>query len=177
MPSPPTTAAIEAAFTDGDLPEMQQLAERVQGGIAAARQMMTSLNEQTGAADGIQLSALIEPMVRIEGVLAQQLLRLGVTTGSDGGEAVGGEAGAPGAKAAPADGEINSREDVVRMLDRICLYYARCEPSSPIPLLLRRAKRLTSASFMEILRDLAPAGIDQAETIGGPGGAESGEQA
>jgi type VI secretion system protein ImpA len=177
MPSPPTTAAIEAAFTDGDLPELQQLAERVQGGIAAARQMMTSFNEQTGAADGIQLSALIEPMVRMEGVLAQQLLRLGVTTGSEGGEAVAGEPGAPAGKAAPADGEINSREDVVRMLDRICLYYARCEPSSPIPLLLRRAKRLTSASFMEILRDLAPAGIDQAETIGGPGGAESAEQA
>lgn len=176
MANPPTTGAIDAAFADGDVAELQQLAARVSGAIAAVRQMMSSFNERTGAANGIQLSPLIETLVRIEGVLTQQLLRLGVSSGES--DAGAGETanGAP-AKAAPADGEINSREDVVRMLDRICMYYARHEPSSPIPLLLRRAKRLTSASFMEILRDLAPAGIDQAETIGGPGGAENGEQA
>ncbi|HEY5313305.1 MAG TPA: type VI secretion system protein TssA [Pirellulales bacterium] len=177
MASPPTTGAIEAAFSDSDPAELQQLAARVQGGVAAARHIMAAFNERVGAADGLQFGPLAEPLVRMQGVLDQQLLRLGVSAGSDetaADTAAGGDV--PAAKAAAADGEINSREDVVRMLDRICLYYARHEPSSPIPLLLRRAKRLTSASFMDILRDLAPAGIDQAETIGGPGGAESGEE-
>jgi len=64
-------------------------------------------------------------------------------------------------------GEIKSREDVIRMLDKICQYYERYEPSSPLPLLLLRAKRLASKSFLDILSDLAPKGFDQAMSIGG----------
>jgi type VI secretion system protein ImpA len=56
-----------------------------------------------------------------------------------------------------------SREDVVILLDRICDYYQRHEPSSPVPLLLRRCKRLVSASFLEIVRDIAPDGVSQVE--------------
>ena len=43
-------------------------------------------------------------------------------------------------------------------------------PSSPIPLLLRRAKRLGAKSFLEIVRDLAPDGTRQAESIRGASG-------
>ena len=70
-------------------------------------------------------------------------------------------------------GEINSREDVVHVLDKICLYYERCEPSSPIPLLLQRSKRLVSANFMDIVRDLAPEGLAQVENLRGKDGSES----
>ena len=68
---------------------------------------------------------------------------------------------------AAAPGEIRSREDVIRVLDRACEYFERNEPSSPVPLLLRRAKRLISKDFMEILKDLAPDGVSQAENVGG----------
>ena len=64
-------------------------------------------------------------------------------------------------------GEIRSREDVVRALERICDYYYRNEPSSPVPLLLRRAQRLATGSFMEIVRDLAPDAIKTIEQICG----------
>jgi type VI secretion system protein ImpA len=69
--------------------------------------------------------------------------------------------------AEPVGGRITSRDDVVRMLDRICEYYERNEPSSPVPLLLRRAKRLVSKDFMEIMRELVPDGVAQAEKIRG----------
>jgi type VI secretion system protein ImpA len=65
------------------------------------------------------------------------------------------------------DGEIRSRDDVIRVLDRICEYYERHEPSSPLPMLLRRAKRLATMSFLDILRELAPDGVAQAEALGG----------
>jgi type VI secretion system protein ImpA len=65
-------------------------------------------------------------------------------------------------------GEIRSRADVVRTLDALCDYYARNEPSSPVPMLLTRAKRLVDKGFMEIMRDLAPAGVSEAELIAGP---------
>ena len=65
-------------------------------------------------------------------------------------------------------GGINNRQDVIATLDRICRYYAEQEPSSPIPLLLERAKRLVNLGFMDIIKDLAPAGLSEAETIRGP---------
>ena len=64
--------------------------------------------------------------------------------------------------------EIRTREDVIRVLDKLCEYYAQHEPSSPLPLLLKRAKRLTTLSFMEIIQDLAPDAVAQAMSIGGP---------
>ena len=64
-------------------------------------------------------------------------------------------------------GEIRSREDVVRALDKICSYYERHEPSSPLPLLLQRCKRLATMSFIEIVREMVPDGLSQVEVIAG----------
>jgi type VI secretion system protein ImpA len=52
-------------------------------------------------------------------------------------------------------------------LDKICDYYERYEPSSPLPMLLKRAKRLATKSFLDILEDLTPDGVSQARIIGG----------
>ncbi|MCP4408405.1 MAG: hypothetical protein GY807_11705, partial [Gammaproteobacteria bacterium] len=65
-------------------------------------------------------------------------------------------------------GQINSREDAILLLDKVCEYFEQQEPSSPVPLLLKRAKRLVAMDFMEILRDLAPNGVQQVEVIRGP---------
>jgi type VI secretion system protein ImpA len=62
---------------------------------------------------------------------------------------------------------IEQRDDVIASLDRICAYYARVEPSSPVPLLLQRAKRLVSMDFLAIIRDLANEGLPQIATIAG----------
>ena len=64
-------------------------------------------------------------------------------------------------------GEIANREDVIRTLDKICEYYNRYEPSSPVPFMLKRAKKLVRMDFMEILRDITPGGTDQADLIFG----------
>ena len=41
------------------------------------------------------------------------------------------------------------------------------EPSSPIPLLLERAKRLVSKDFLEVLADIAPDALATARTAAG----------
>ncbi|MDT8343082.1 MAG: type VI secretion system protein TssA [Thermohalobaculum sp.] len=84
----------------------------------------------------------------------------GAAASDGGGRAAGG--GRPG-----GSGAINSPNDVIAMIDRINDYYARNEPSSPVPLLLNRARRLVSADFMTIMKDLASGGVDQVRTIGG----------
>lgn len=64
-------------------------------------------------------------------------------------------------------GTISNRQEVVNTLRRICDYYQRHEPSSPVPLLLQRAERLATMNFMDILQEMASAGLPQAEEICG----------
>lgn len=64
-------------------------------------------------------------------------------------------------------GAINSPNDVHNALDRIIAYYERSEPSSPVPLLLLRAKKMVGANFLSIVREMAPGGIENVNLIGG----------
>ena len=62
---------------------------------------------------------------------------------------------------------INSRDDALHALELASNYFRDHEPSSPLPLLIDRAKRLAPMPFLDILRDLAPDGLAQAQTIAG----------
>lgn len=65
------------------------------------------------------------------------------------------------------DGEIRSREEVVRMLEKICLFIERTEPANPASLLIRRAQSLMTKNFVEIIKDLAPGSLEQILRITG----------
>ncbi len=54
---------------------------------------------------------------------------------------------------------VGSRGDVVTILDALCVYYEHNEPSSPVPLLLQKARRLVDMDFLDIVRNLAPDGL------------------
>lgn len=56
---------------------------------------------------------------------------------------------------------VDSREEVLHVLDLAIEYYRRREPGSPIPLLLERARRLVPLSFLEVVADLAPEATKQ----------------
>lgn len=162
----PSIEGIDAAFMDADLDELKVTADAIDAAIDSVEAIETFVTEKVGADRAADLSALPHLLRSAKQVMAERLSRRGV------GVEVSGEEGAtadPSAEGAPQPiaGEIRSREDVVRVLDQACEYFERHEPSSPVPLLLRRAKRLVSKDFMEILRDLAPDGVSQAENIGG----------
>jgi len=72
-----------------------------------------------------------------------------------------------GATHEPANARISGQADVIRRLDEICDYYERVEPSSPLPILLKRARRLVGKSFAEVLRDIAPGGLSELQTLSG----------
>lgn len=69
--------------------------------------------------------------------------------------------------AVAAPGEIRGRQDVVLILDRVCEFLERSEPTNPAPLLIRRAQRLMTMSFVDILRDVAPEGVASISKIAG----------
>lgn len=74
---------------------------------------------------------------------------------------------ATGEHGASAAGAIRSRDDAARTLAVVCEWIERHEPSNPAPLLIRRAQRLMSKSFLDLVRDLAPEGLTQLEHIAG----------
>ena len=51
-------------------------------------------------------------------------------------------------------------------------YYRRTEPSSPVPLIMMRAKTLVGRNFIECLEDLSPTAIDAVETVSGKSASE-----
>lgn len=62
---------------------------------------------------------------------------------------------------------LESRADALHALALASAYFRDHEPSSPLPLLIDRAGRLASMPFMDILRDLAPDGLAQAQVVAG----------
>lgn len=157
-------ARFEAAFRGADIAALKSTAQAAAGAAEHLAAIEKLLQERSG---GIPegLGVLRADVRDINTVLAAQLTKRGEVPAA-------GTAPAPADKpqeqtVAAAPGEIQSRTDVVRALDAICNYYARNEPSSPIPLLLRRARRLVDKGFVDIIRDLAPAGVAEAEAIGG----------
>jgi len=61
--------------------------------------------------------------------------------------------------------QIQSRDDAQLMLDKVKNYFRLHEPSHPAPLMIDRVQRLITLDFMQIVRDLAPDGLNQLETI------------
>ena len=74
---------------------------------------------------------------------------------------------APIQGASVAPGSIATRDDVVRTIDKLCEWIERNEPSNPAPLFLRRGQRLMTMSFVDIVKDLMPDGLDQLEKLAG----------
>ncbi len=66
---------------------------------------------------------------------------------------------------ATAPGRIASRDDVARAIDSIVEYYARSEPSSPIPIALVRIKGWIAMDFVSILDDIAPGSRNEALSV------------
>ncbi len=60
---------------------------------------------------------------------------------------------------------INSTNDAVNMLKKVCEYFEKNEPSSPVPLLIKRAIKLVSMSFNDIIEDVCPEALRQIEWL------------
>ncbi len=65
-------------------------------------------------------------------------------------------------------GEIQSHEDVRRMLRKIREFYAATEPASPVPLLLERAERLVGRDWLDLLSNLVPTAKPVMDVLLGP---------
>lgn len=176
----PKMSAIDGAFQDCDLAQLEETTTATTEAVAHVKGIETALTMQVGSGNARSLDALVKELEGIRKILVERLARRGHSdAGAVAAETPAGEDGQAAAAsgtagAAPVrnfvqnwDVEITSRDDAIRAIGKVCKYFERCEPSSPLPLLLNRAIRLSTKSFLEIMRDISPDGVTQAEALGG----------
>ena len=167
---------ISAAFRETDAAALQATAEAVRDALTRVVSLETALTTQVGVRHAVDFEPLSSLLASINRFLGERLAELGLDGNALAGTpvvstvqippAASGDA-AGSAPRTEAIGEITSREDVIRLLDRICAYYQRSEPASPVPLFLQRARRLVPMQFVDVIRDLAPDALPTIETLRG----------
>ena len=164
---------LNAAFLDSDPEQLQATRDALSTARAACEAIEQQVSDQVGSAQGVDLGLLKQPLKQALQILSQCVPN-GETSSREP-EAVSDD-NAPSADFAAAptaprpSGDIATRDDVLRSLDKILAYYTRYEPSSPLPVLLNRAKHLVHADFAAIVRNLIPDGMSQFENLRGPDG-------
>jgi len=153
-------------------------------GLTTAMQALRRIQGQVADKLGQEWVPDYGGILRTLDVVAQALGDSGPAAPAE--EVVGDAAPAAPAAAAPApsapapalrwqDAQIQSREEAAAMLAKVCAYFEVNEPSHPAPYLIRRAQQLIAMSFHDIMKNLAPQGLEQFETWlprdpnGGPG--------
>jgi type VI secretion system protein ImpA len=172
MDAPPSQQTISAAFQDMDPEGLATNARAVGASLEHVKAISRILDDRIGS-DAPDLTPLEKMLSDIKTRLSPHVENAAPADDTEAAEATitAGEAptvssGGPAAKPA-ANGPITSPDDVKKAIDRITDYYIRYEPSSPVPLLLARARRLVSADFVTIMRDMAPLGVENVALIGG----------
>lgn len=159
---------IEAAFEDTPLEQLQENSAAVDTSIEHVKAIDTFLTKTVGAGKAINFKELEAVLKKAKTQITNYLAKRGVGTAEPSGDgAAAGAGGGGGGAATPISGDIRTPQDVIKLIDKICAYYERNEPSSPIPLLLKRAQRLVSKNFLEVIKELTPDTLRAIEMLGG----------
>lgn len=156
-------AQIDAAFRDSKQEKLGEIYRILSDCITLVQGIDESITLTVGAKQAPDLTPLSSELIAMRSRVAPFIKSGTVPAVTSTTEAHEGAA----QPAFSLEGEINSREDVLKLLERICQYYDRSEPSSPVPLMLKRAARLAEMDFMQIIHDLSPDAISQIRTITG----------
>lgn len=167
---------IDGAFANTPLEQLQATESAAGESIEAVKAIDSFLTAQVGTNRAISLRDLESLLAKARAQAQKYLAKRGVGTAPAAADGANAASGAPGGSlvgAAAGNGEVRTKQDIIDAIDRICDWYGRNEPSSPVPLLLRRAQRLVSKNFLEIIKDLTPDSLRTIEALAGPESAES----
>ncbi len=171
MTDVPDSSAVSAAFQDTDSDELASLLAAVVSASDDIKAIDAIFVDKTPG-QGPDLEEVQKTLKKIMHRLSEFVESDGDSIDDGGAETDGvaadgnGEAPRSGGGGG-AVGGINSPSDVTNALERMVSYYQRNEPSSPLPILLERAKKLVGADFLTIMKEIAPQGVDQVNDVGG----------
>jgi len=155
---------LQAHLSATEVEDLNQLGAQLNDAI----QSLATIEDAMRSAGGVQaapdFATLKTPLTRTLKLVTDHL-----STRAPAEEAAAGDESAPvsAGGVSVAVGAIRSREDATRALDAVAQFFRTNEPSSPIPLLIERAKRLVGQDFLAMLEELAPDALDQAKAASG----------
>jgi type VI secretion system protein ImpA len=155
---------FRAALADGGETALRAAGPRIAAIEAAVRRTDAVLVTEAGTESGTNFAPVYQLLTgisaAIRGFLPEPIIF----------EDEGPEPDEPEADVLAAGGKnvaavIRNRDDVRHALDLLVDYYGRAEPSSPVPLLLARARAWVELSFIDVLGDIAPAALADARML------------
>lgn len=164
-------ASVAAAFADSDPGQMAatlEAARQALADITAIDKQITGVINSGGYPVDFKFSDLQKMMQQIVRHIGEHVAGDAPASAEEPDSAEVSEAQAPRRPAGGgAPGAVETAQDARDALDRVIGYFRRHEPSSPVPILLERAKRLVGADFLSIMKDMAPKGLETVRMIGG----------
>jgi type VI secretion system protein ImpA len=168
----PDSAQVEAALALLPLQELSTLVAMLTAAENSLDNIVANMQQRVGVQAAPDFAPLTKPLKIMRKVLGEKLAARAQTNST-------GLVSHTVEQAAPPVGtdsdEIRSREAAIRAIDAAMLFFRRYEPSSPVSMLLERARRLVAKDFLEVLQDIAPDGLPQARIVGGVRDRGSGE--
>ena len=164
---------VRGGFQDADPAQVAALRDGLVTALAAVAAIPAVFPKRGGASSGPNLAELSKLLIDIQRYVERFAPQAADAPADEPVEDTGVDtqqaAAAPraGGASVASLSAVTTRADAIRLLDLVAEYYQRYEPSSPLPLLLERARRLADKNFIDILRDLAPDGVNQAQIVTG----------
>ena len=157
-----TQLAALLAATETD--ELHALAAQLDDALRSLTDVEDTMRSAGGIEAAPDFASLTTILGRTLNLIREQLA---TRTPDQNSEATSPDVAQSVAGGAVAVGAIRTREDATRALDAVAAFFRTNEPSSPIPLLIERAKRLVAKDFLAVLEELAPDALDQARAASG----------
>jgi len=169
----PDMSVIDAAFQDTATDELLAMSQATHESIEHIGAITGVFSERAAQGDTPNLSGFQGGLGSIHKCVQEYLAKRGQ------GETVGEVATVADVEQKKSgislSGDIQSVQEALLALDKVCQYYDRHEPSSPVPLLLRRAQRLVSKSFLDVIKDVCPDAVSRVQLICGTSGSDAGD--
>ena len=136
-----------------------------------------ALMEHVGAASAPNLNRIVGLLRQMQSKTGHYLESRGYGSVQNDSDSEGSTTDVDGAVASTKQlsGQISSHQDVRKALEMVITFYEQNEPSSPVPLLIKRANRLVGKSFVDIIRDISPGAMPQVQAVSGENEKVSGE--
>lgn len=166
----------DPGYAREQLERMLQAAEQEGAGLRAMlQQLQQSVKQLGGLMDqhfGAGSASELKPLLDVCGhslMMVTDLEAEEAQADGEGDAAEGGDGASGGGRSGKGglSGGVNSRAEAVRAIEMVCAYLERHEPTNPAQLFLRRASMLLERNFLELLKELAPAALDDVARIVG----------
>jgi type VI secretion system protein ImpA len=160
----PGISVIDAAFQDTATDELEAVFQATEEALEHLAGITTAFSTSAVQGQSPDLSGFQAVLGSIHKCVQEYLAKRGLGGAMPEEAAEGTEVQKGGVS---LTGEIQSPKEALLAIEKVCQYFDRHEPSSPVPLLLRRAQRLVSKNFLEVVQDVCPDALSQIQMLGG----------